>query len=189
MVLSLVLAAILLFRVDENSRILMNRILASILSLSVGLLLEKLLLQFATVNFHRTAYSDRIIRTKFVDYVIERLYAAKKKRKAAKEGHDSSSSLQPWWTYLGNSGSENDSDKSPESKSPVESPEPVTPDKKFNFFKSKDGILGKSFNFVQAVSEVTGVNSIMRATTGVLKDVTYAAIDTIVTGSSSDTGN
>ena len=47
---------------------------------SVFLLVEKLLLQMIAVNFHRRAYSERLVESQFASYVLERLYAAKKNR-------------------------------------------------------------------------------------------------------------
>ena len=49
------------------------------LVLSIFLFLEKLLLQVISVNFHRRAYAERIVEQNFANYVVERLYVAKKK--------------------------------------------------------------------------------------------------------------
>ncbi|KAI3635426.1 hypothetical protein MIR68_006064 [Amoeboaphelidium protococcarum] len=52
---------------------------------------------------------------------------------------------------------------------------------------SAKDLLKKPFSFVNAVTEVTGVNSVMRTTRGVLSDVTNAALNTFIGGSASDT--
>lgn len=56
---------------------------------SIFILIEKFLVQYIAVSFHERAYKDRLIENKFMEYVIETLFEARrliKERSKKKRG-------------------------------------------------------------------------------------------------------
>ncbi|KAI3652529.1 hypothetical protein MP228_001954 [Amoeboaphelidium protococcarum] len=106
---SVVLNAVMEVLIIRGSRDDYKGTLASVLNcLIIGLValaIEKFLLQSIAVGFHRTAYAERIVKAKFSDYVVERLYVAvRKRRKQGRQGGNSENSsptqIKPFWTYV-----------------------------------------------------------------------------------------
>jgi hypothetical protein len=181
-------------------------VLNGLLITSIAVTVEKWVLSVATVSFYKKAYADRLVIGQFTDYVLDRLYgAAKKKRRL---NGTASPPYQPWWQYLHTPGSQKVKSPPPQSQvasSPLRfegedlnetttGSEEALAQAEIDHSLEEHGLkaksksfLNRSFNFVNAVSEVSGVNTILKGTKAVLTDVTTAAIDTIVQGASSDT--
>lgn len=216
--------AVVFFRTASPSTVwqpIFSNVLQCLLLGSIALCIEKLVLHIAAVGFHRKAYAERMVRSQYTEWVLERLYvAAKKRRKSLGQKGATTPPYQPWWNYMSvQKGKEKQQDGASVDHSPRLPLDQAETEKVLQH--SRDNLIGeaetdasdsnddvrtgadgkksappldksksffdKSFNFVNAVTEVTGVNAIMRRTRGVLQDVTTAAIDTIVSAQASDT--
>eukprot|EP00158_Paraphelidium_tribonemae_P005787 Partr_v1_DN27523_c2_g1_i1_m30071 putative Mechanosensitive ion channel len=202
----------------QRSDIVLLKILQCVLVASILMLIQKFWLKVIAVSFHRKAYRDRLIKSKFMQYVIDLLFSAKKAIMRAKFNNNiASSSRSNLWSSVMNAGSSFSGPSSPtrkhkkrpattdnqdmpvlsseeqlmteavENQKSETSPVSVADDDNNNGKSKPHKFFAQSFNLVSAMSEVTGVNAVIRGTTGVVKGVTRAAFSTIMTGSASDT--
>ncbi len=176
-----------------------SNVLKCIIVGSIFLFIEKFVLQLAAVSFHRKSYAERVVRSKFEEYVLERLWEARRSTKH-KKTTSAGPGVVPWWRYvqrkatssssLGNEDQDSfaSMDQTDQVETDMSDEDLLKSRKEKSAIEKTKKMLSKPFNFVNAVSEVTGVNAIMRQTKGVLQDVTNAALTTLINGASSETG-
>ncbi|KAI3656393.1 hypothetical protein MP638_000810 [Amoeboaphelidium occidentale] len=167
------------------------RVLLCILIAAIMFFVEKFIVQLAAVSFHEKAYSERIVKNQFFEYSLERLNERRKQKKKQRSPNTTSppNGLMSSWKQNSKPASDlaDSTTKLNESLNKEKSEENLTETDDNNGKTKKGKLKSTPFSFVNALSEVTGVNAVMRGTKGVVSDVTKAALNTLLSGSSSDT--